>query len=64
MNTKPLPNLYWVNIYCDNGRIMEYELEGYTLQEIEDKVMELCGGADIGEVYIEQIDDSSEGITE
>lgn len=55
MNTKPLPNLYWVNIYCDNGRIMEYELEGYNLQEIEDKVMELCGGADIGEVYIEEI---------
>lgn len=57
MSTKPLPNLYWVNIYCDNGRIIEHELEGYSLQEIEDKVMELCGGADIGEVYIEEIEE-------
>ncbi len=39
-----MTKLYWVNIYCDNGRIIEHELEGNSLEEIEDKVLELTGG--------------------
>lgn len=52
-----MTKLYWVNIYRDNGMIIEHELEGNSLEEIEDKVFELCGGADIGEIYIEEIEE-------
>lgn len=47
---------YWVSIYWDSGRVSEYELEGNSLEDIENQVLELTGGADVGEICIEEME--------